>query len=49
MILPHFQLTDPPLWPVIDSTFNMEDIENAHQRMEDNKNIGKIIIMVEKC
>ncbi|XP_073726006.1 quinone oxidoreductase PIG3 isoform X1 [Misgurnus anguillicaudatus] len=47
-ILPHFQLTDPPLLPVIDSTFNMDDIENAHQRMEANKNIGKIIIKIGK-
>lgn len=47
-ILPHFQLTDPPLWPVIDSTFNMDDIENAHRRMEANQNIGKIIIKIGK-
>lgn len=45
-VLPHFQSTDPPLWPVIDSMFNMEDVEMAHQRMEANKNIGKIIIKI---
>ncbi|XP_043119458.1 quinone oxidoreductase PIG3 [Puntigrus tetrazona] len=45
-VLPHFRSTDPPLWPVIDSMFNMEDAEMAHQRMEANKNIGKIIIKI---
>uniref|UniRef100_A0A673LA28 Tumor protein p53 inducible protein 3 n=1 Tax=Sinocyclocheilus rhinocerous TaxID=307959 RepID=A0A673LA28_9TELE len=30
-VLPHFQSTDPPLQPVIDSMFNMEDVEMAHQ------------------
>ncbi|XP_051724338.1 quinone oxidoreductase PIG3 isoform X1 [Ctenopharyngodon idella] len=45
-VLPHFQSTDPPLRPVIDSMFNMEDVEMAHQHMEANKNIGKIIIKI---
>ncbi len=45
-VLPHFQSTDPPLCPVIDSMFNMEDAEMAHQRMEANKNIGKIILKI---
>lgn len=45
-VLPHFQSADPPLQPVIDSTFNMEDVEMAHQRMEANQNIGKIILKI---
>uniref|UniRef100_A0A8C2KLX0 Alcohol dehydrogenase-like N-terminal domain-containing protein n=1 Tax=Cyprinus carpio TaxID=7962 RepID=A0A8C2KLX0_CYPCA len=45
-VLPHFKSTDPLLWPVIDSMFNMEDVEMAHQRMQANKNIGKIIIKI---
>lgn len=45
-VLPHFQSTDPRLQPVIDSTFNMEDVEMAHQRMEANQNIGKIILKI---
>uniref|UniRef100_A0A8C1RYF0 Tumor protein p53 inducible protein 3 n=1 Tax=Cyprinus carpio TaxID=7962 RepID=A0A8C1RYF0_CYPCA len=45
-VLSHFKSTDPPLWPVIDSMFNMEDVEMAHQRMQANKNIGKIIIKI---
>lgn len=32
------------LSPVIDSTFNWENTEEAHQRMQDNKNTGKIIL-----
>lgn len=30
--------------PVIDSTFNWKNTEEAHQRMQDNKNTGKIIL-----
>ncbi|XP_042598990.1 quinone oxidoreductase PIG3-like [Cyprinus carpio] len=45
-VLSHFKSTDPLLWPVIDSMFNMEDVEMAHQRMQANKNIGKIIIKI---
>lgn len=32
------------LSPVIDSTFDWENTEEAHQRMRDNKNTGKIIL-----
>ncbi len=32
------------LSPVIDSTFDWENTEEAHQRMQDNKNTGKIIL-----
>ncbi|XP_052010141.1 quinone oxidoreductase PIG3 [Xyrauchen texanus] len=45
-VLPLFKSTDSPLCPVIDSTFNMEDIEKAHRHMEENQNIGKIIIKI---
>ncbi|RXN29327.1 quinone oxidoreductase PIG3 [Labeo rohita] len=43
-VLPHFQSTDSPLRPVIDSMFSLEDVEMAHEHMEANKNIGKIIL-----
>jgi len=32
--------------PVIDSIFAWEDVEEAHQRMADNKNTGKIVLVV---
>ncbi len=35
------------LKPVIDREFAFEDINQAHEHMEQNKNIGKIIICVE--
>ncbi|GAB3049047.1 NAD(P)H-quinone oxidoreductase [Virgibacillus ainsalahensis] len=34
--------------PVIDRVFALEDIQQAHQHMENNKNIGKIILKVEE-
>lgn len=34
------------LKPVIDSVFSMQDIAVAHQHMEANKNMGKIVIRV---
>ncbi len=30
--------------PIIDSIYNITEIKEAHERMEANKNIGKIII-----
>lgn len=30
--------------PVIDSVYNWEDVEKAHQRMSNNKNTGKIVL-----
>ena len=30
----------------VDSVFPMEDVEKAHTRIRENKNIGKIIITV---
>uniref|UniRef100_A0A3P9AC25 Enoyl reductase (ER) domain-containing protein n=1 Tax=Esox lucius TaxID=8010 RepID=A0A3P9AC25_ESOLU len=47
--LPHFseQATSPWLLrPVIDSTFSLEQVADAHRRMEANRNIGKIVINV---
>lgn len=41
-VLPYF--VDGTIKPIIDSQYPLEDIGLAHQRMEDNKNIGKIII-----
>lgn len=32
------------LLPVIDSVYNWKDVEKAHQKMESNKNAGKIIL-----
>lgn len=40
-VLPHFSGF---LKPVIDSTFNLENIAEAHRHMEANRNMGKIII-----
>ncbi len=40
--LPFF--TEEKLKPVIDSIFSFQDVQLAHQRMEDNANIGKIIL-----
>ncbi|AWP16214.1 putative quinone oxidoreductase PIG3 [Scophthalmus maximus] len=45
-VLPHFSDQAASLRPVVDSTFNLEDIAEAHRRMEANKNTGKIIINV---
>ncbi|XP_008308951.1 quinone oxidoreductase PIG3 [Cynoglossus semilaevis] len=45
-VLPHFSGQAAPLRPVIDSTFSLENIADAHRHMEANKNTGKIIISV---
>lgn len=37
-------LKEGKLTPVIDSIFDWQDAENAHQRMQANKNAGKIIL-----
>ncbi|XP_060919593.1 quinone oxidoreductase PIG3 isoform X1 [Labrus mixtus] len=42
--LPYFSDQPASLKPVIDSTFNLEDIAEAHRHMEANKNMGKIVI-----
>ncbi|KAM8915555.1 quinone oxidoreductase PIG3 isoform 2-T4 [Spinachia spinachia] len=43
-VLPYFSDQHAPLRPVIDSTFNLKDIAEAHRHMEANKNMGKIVI-----
>jgi putative PIG3 family NAD(P)H quinone oxidoreductase len=35
------------LRPLIDSVFPIEEVEQAHQKMKDNLNIGKIVLTVE--
>ena len=41
-ILPGFKSSE--LTPVIDSIYPVEQIKEAHQRMESNQNIGKIVV-----
>lgn len=43
-ILPYFE--DKTIKPIIDSTFSLEESAKAHLQMEDNQNIGKIILKV---
>ncbi|XP_010742228.3 quinone oxidoreductase PIG3 [Larimichthys crocea] len=45
-VLPHFSEQGAFLTPVIDSTFNLESIAEAHRHMEANKNTGKIVVTV---
>ena len=45
-VLPFFE--DGRIKPIIDTTFPLEDVAKAHQYMEDNKNIGKLILEVNK-
>jgi NADPH:quinone reductase-like Zn-dependent oxidoreductase len=33
--------------PVIDSTFSIEDVRLAHERMESNANFGKIVLRID--
>lgn len=40
--LPLFQ--DKKLRPIVDSIYTFDEIQKAHEHMEDNKNIGKIIV-----
>ncbi|XP_075057459.1 quinone oxidoreductase PIG3 [Mixophyes fleayi] len=45
--LPHFTpgcLT--PLQPIVDSVYPLHQIGDAHRRMEDNKNTGKIVLQI---
>lgn len=43
-VLPLFE--DGVLKPVMDSTFDWRDTEKAHQRMQENKNTGKIVLTI---
>ncbi|KAM9777458.1 quinone oxidoreductase PIG3 [Neosynchiropus ocellatus] len=45
-VLPYFSDRPPSLRPVVDRTFPLEDVAEAHKRMEDNQNMGKIILRV---
>nr|XP_020478552.1 quinone oxidoreductase PIG3 isoform X2 [Monopterus albus]XP_020478553.1 quinone oxidoreductase PIG3 isoform X2 [Monopterus albus]XP_020478554.1 quinone oxidoreductase PIG3 isoform X2 [Monopterus albus]XP_020478555.1 quinone oxidoreductase PIG3 isoform X2 [Monopterus albus]XP_020478556.1 quinone oxidoreductase PIG3 isoform X2 [Monopterus albus]XP_020478557.1 quinone oxidoreductase PIG3 isoform X2 [Monopterus albus]XP_020478558.1 quinone oxidoreductase PIG3 isoform X2 [Monopterus albus] len=45
-VLPYFSGQAASLRPVIDSTFTLGDIAEAHRHMEANKNTGKIVINV---
>ncbi len=40
------QLLDGTIQPIIDSVYPIEQANEAHQRMSENKNIGKIILTV---
>lgn len=42
--MPRFQ--DGRLRPVIDQVMDWQDVKSAHQRMESNQNIGKIVLKV---
>ncbi len=41
-------LDDGRLKPVVDSVFPIQEAERAHQRMAENKNVGKIILTVRE-
>lgn len=43
-VLPHFSSEPAFLRPVIDSTFSLEDVAEAHGHMEANRNMGKIVM-----
>lgn len=44
-ILPYFK--DEKIKPVVDSVYSFKEIRDAHERMESNANIGKIVIQVD--
>ncbi|KAG8580063.1 hypothetical protein GDO81_007115 [Engystomops pustulosus] len=45
--LPHFTPGGPiHLRPIVDSVYPLKKIPDAHQRMEDNKNTGKIVLQI---
>jgi putative PIG3 family NAD(P)H quinone oxidoreductase len=39
-------LADGRLKPLVDSVFSLSDVARAHQRMESNENLGKIVLKV---
>jgi tumor protein p53-inducible protein 3 len=41
-------LLDGTIHPIIDSVYPMAQVNEAHQYMAENKNIGKIILRVER-
>ncbi|CAH2245898.1 quinone oxidoreductase PIG3 [Pelobates cultripes] len=45
--LPHFTAGGPiHLKPIVDSVYQLQKISDAHQRMEENKNTGKIVLQI---
>ncbi len=40
------KFVDGPLRPVIDSTYDWTEVADAHRRMENNENAGKIVLQV---
>lgn len=49
-VLPHFSGgTFPRLQPLVDSVYPLHAIAEAHRAMEENKNIGKIVIEIPVC
>ncbi|WP_103027307.1 NAD(P)H-quinone oxidoreductase [Salinibacter altiplanensis] len=40
------KFADGPLRPVIDSTYDWTEVADAHRRMENNENAGKIVLQV---
>ena len=40
-------LKDGTLKPIIDTTFSIQQAQEAHQYVADNKNVGKVILKVE--
>lgn len=44
MILPHFE--SGVLETIIDSEFSIDEIQEAHRRMESNANVGKILLKI---
>ncbi|KAL2306933.1 hypothetical protein Nmel_004880, partial [Mimus melanotis] len=49
-VLPHFSGgASPRLQPLVDSVYPLHAIAEAHRAMEENKNIGKIVIKIPVC
>ncbi len=44
VILPHFQ--SGLLESIVDSEFSLDQIQEAHKRMELNENVGKILLKI---
>lgn len=44
MVLKHFAKKDGNLKPIVDKVFKWEDIADAHQYLESNQSIGKIVV-----
>ncbi len=40
-------LADYTVKPVVDRVYKLEEIREAHARMESNENFGKIVLLIE--